>query len=251
MPRIQLLSTVAMLALLAACSTCPLHIAKANKLKPGVRYEVRKAIAAGDTFQPHLLTSYFFVVNSPHAPMLAARNASHTPAPIFSSFTSDRPRGGDQMNVRTTAYTHTESDHLVYGKKNAIGTPLKFGYVRSAAADWSRFPLGTRFRIAGQPQIYEVDDYGSALVGTGTIDLYKPTRGMMNAWGVRHVDIEVLQWGSFERSHQMLKERTRYPHVRQMFNNIQRQINQASLKTKPSPATAVLSPSAGIPLASL
>jgi 3D (Asp-Asp-Asp) domain-containing protein len=155
------------------------------------------------------------------------------------------------MNVRTTAYTHSESDHIIYGRKNAVGTPLKFGYVRSAAADWSRFPLGTRFRIAGQPQIYEVDDYGSALVGTGTIDLYTPTRGMMNAWGVRHVDIEVLQWGSFERSHDMLKERTRYPHVRRMFDNIQRQINQVSLKTGVPPATARLAPAASAPLASL
>jgi 3D (Asp-Asp-Asp) domain-containing protein len=46
------------------------------------------------------------------------------------------------LKVRTTAYTHTESDHIRYQKKNAIGTQLKYGKTRSAAADWSIFPLG-------------------------------------------------------------------------------------------------------------
>ena len=35
--------------------------------------------------------------------------------------------------VRTTAYTHNESDHLKYGRKTALGTRLRFGKVRSAA----------------------------------------------------------------------------------------------------------------------
>ena len=67
-----------------------------------------------------------------------------------------------QLNrvVRTTAYTHTESDHIGYGPRNAIGTSLKYtDQVRSAAADWSVYPLGTRFKIKGQPYIYVVDDY--------------------------------------------------------------------------------------------
>lgn len=129
------------------------------------------------------------------------------------------------MTVRTTAYCHDESDHLVYGVKNALGTPLKFGALRSAAADWSRYPVGTRFRITGQPDVvYEVDDYGSALVGTGTIDLYKPTQGMMNDWGVRHVNIEVLQWGSYERSMDIMRDRLRWPHVRRMVEDIQTKV---------------------------
>ena len=77
--------------------------------------------------------------------------------------------------VRTTAYTHSERDHLAYGPRNAVGTALKYtSSVRSAAADWSVYPLGTTFRIKGQPYLYVVDDYGSALVGTGTIDIYQP-----------------------------------------------------------------------------
>ena len=47
---------------------------------------------------------------------------------------------------------------------------------------------------------YIIDDYGTALIGTNTIDLYKPTRIEMRRWGVRHVDIDILQWGSEERS---------------------------------------------------
>ncbi len=128
-----------------------------------------------------------------------------------------------RIRVRTTAYTHNEADHRIYGRKNAIGTRLQFGKVRSAAADWSRYPLGTEFRIVGQPGItYIIDDYGSALVGTGTIDLYKPTFGSMNRWGVRHVDIEVTKWGSFSKSLHILSPRTRWSHVRRMVASIRK-----------------------------
>lgn len=123
------------------------------------------------------------------------------------------------MPVRTTAYTHTEADHIIYSNKSAIGTSLKYySGIRSAAADWSKFPVGTRFQIVGQPGVtYEIDDYGSALVGKNTIDLYKPNRATMNAWGARNVQIKVLKWGSFARSQQILKDRTSYGHVRQMY----------------------------------
>ena len=66
----------------------------------------------------------------------------------------------------------------------------------SAAADWSRWPLGTKFRIVGTDEVFQIDDYGSALIGTGTIDLYKTNRLAMRKWGVRSVDIDVLEWGS-------------------------------------------------------
>ena len=133
----------------------------------------------------------------------------------------------DFQNVRTTAYTHTESDHLPYGNKNALGGRLhaatgavrraeytpravpvnedvadyrrasytgpalekfslketkttkrvktKKGYktvvvtrkpqIGSAAADWSRWPVGTVFRLISTGQVYRVEDYGWALAG--------------------------------------------------------------------------------------
>ena len=128
--------------------------------------------------------------------------------------TSQQPRkissigpGGVIHDVKTTAYTHTESDHIVYGKASAVGSKLKYGNVRSAAADWSVYPVGTSFKIEGQPYVYEVDDYGSALVGTQTIDLYTPTKSSMNNWGARKVNIQVLRWGSFARSLAIMKPR--------------------------------------------
>jgi 3D (Asp-Asp-Asp) domain-containing protein len=215
-----------------------------NKLNPGETYEVRKAVSASTAFKPHLMTSYFFIVDSTYAPMIATTDPAGDTGPAQA--VSPHARAvGQFSNVRTTAYCHNEADHLQYGHRNAIGTRLKYGSVRSAAADWSRYPVGTRFRITSEPGIvYEVDDYGSALVGTGTIDLYKPTQGQMNTWGVRNVDIEVIQWGSLERSRQYLQGRTGYPHVRQMFYNIERRLNsQAATSTRTTPVTAMSEPS--------
>ena len=126
--------------------------------------------------------------------------------------------------VRTTAYTCSEDDHLVYGSKNATGTPLRYtNRVRSAAADWSFYPVGTTFRIKGLPYLYVVDDYGSALTGTGTVDLYKPNKEVMNLWGRRNVELTIVQWGSFTRSAEILSQRTKFPHCKQMLANIVRQ----------------------------
>lgn len=126
--------------------------------------------------------------------------------------------------VRTTAYTHTESDHVVYGHGNAAGSTLQYtDKVRSAAADWSVYPMGTKFRIKGQPYIYVVDDYGSALVGTGTIDIYQPSRELMRAWGRRIVEIEVIEWGSSARSLETLTARKGYKHCKQMYAALQEQ----------------------------
>ncbi|MEM7387936.1 MAG: 3D domain-containing protein [Verrucomicrobiota bacterium] len=132
--------------------------------------------------------------------------------------------GPVSLEVRTTAYTHTESDHLRYKNKTASGTILKYGKVRSAAADWSVFPLGTKFRIKGEPAVYQVDDYGSALVGTKTIDLYMPNRSMMNRWGVRHVEIELIEEGCLAKSLKILKPRSRYgAFIRRMVRSIEAQ----------------------------
>lgn len=231
--RCSLAFSVTLLSLcLVSCALSPLEVvgtagsppSQGSPLQPGVRYEVRKALAAGVPFRPQDMKRYYFVMEQPRPPLMAASLQS-----------------GKHMKVRTTAYSHDEADHLVYGSKTALGTPLKFGTVRSAAADWSRYPVGTRFRIAGQPDIvYEVDDYGSALVGTGTIDLYKPNQEMMDEWGVRHVDIEVLQWGSYARSMQIMRDRVRWPHVRRMVEDIQAKVYQVTTQSLKPPATASL-----------
>jgi 3D (Asp-Asp-Asp) domain-containing protein len=119
--------------------------------------------------------------------------------------------------VRTTAYSHNEGS----GSRNAVGKQLAGGKVRSAASDWSRFPLGTRFRIVGTLDEYIIDYYGGALVGTNTIDLYKPSKLEMRRWGVRHVDIEVLQWGSEEESLKVLRPRRSTKLARRMIASLE------------------------------
>ncbi len=126
--------------------------------------------------------------------------------------------------VRTTAYTCSECDHIQYGSKNAAGTALRYSdRVRSAAADWSFYPVDTVFRVKGMNQLYVIDDYGSALTGTGTIDMYQPSKELMNKWGRRNVEISVVRWGSFKRSAEILSQRTKFNHCRQMLTNITRQ----------------------------
>ncbi len=183
------------------------------------------------------------------------------------------------QTVRTTAYTHTETDHIQYGQSDALGGTLRAaapptpypalaaapavvpraqaveGYgsgglrpaitggavpmnrslppapayaapsyaaqaeppvYGSAAADWSRWPAGTVFRILSTGQVYRVDDYGWALSGRNTIDLYMPTHASMNAWAVRRVPIQILQWGDRSESLRILRGREKYRHIHRM-----------------------------------
>jgi 3D (Asp-Asp-Asp) domain-containing protein len=192
----------------------------------------------------------------------------------------------DFQNVRTTAYTHTESDHRQFTNHNALGGKLhaasgairraeytpravpvniddqsdyrrasytpaavqpfsleasrttkivktKHGKKRvvvvtkpqigSAAADWSRWPAGTVFRLLSTGQVYKIDDYGWALAGRNTIDLYMPTRRSMNAWGAREEGIQILRWGDPGESLRLLQGHQGYRHIRRMVLELQGQ----------------------------
>jgi 3D (Asp-Asp-Asp) domain-containing protein len=191
------------------------------------------------------------------------------------------------QNVRTTAYTHTESDHRQYSNRNALGGELRAAgppihraeVVRrvtlayqvpraipvddtvetevqrvsyspqlqpfsrsgrrttraararkersassararlipgSAAADWSRWPAGTVFRLLSTGQMYRVEDYGWALSGRNTIDLYMANRRDMNSWGAREEAIQVLQWGDPQESLEFLRSHQKYKHIKRM-----------------------------------
>ncbi len=179
----------------------------------------------------------------------------------------------DFQSVRTTAYTHTESDHLQYSNRNALGgvlgaasasiqradtgkslesylAPRKKTYAKtvktrrgrkkvmvaeyvrpavgSAAADWARWPAGTYFRVLSTGQIYKVDDYGWALSGRNTIDLYMATNRDMNQWGVRQEPIEVLKWGDRSSSLALLTPRQHHKHIQRMVLELQGQDEQAA-----------------------
>jgi 3D (Asp-Asp-Asp) domain-containing protein len=140
------------------------------------------------------------------------------------------------QHVRTTAYTHSESDHARYSNHNALGSTLQSGAMQSAAADWSRWPAGTVFRIQETGELYKVDDYGWALAGTNTIDLYKPSRAAMNAWGVKRVTIENLEWGDPRQSLAVLRPRARHRHVRRMIDDLESRMAEL---TKPMPTIAI------------
>lgn len=199
----------------------------------------------------------------------------------------------DFQNVRTTAYTHTESDHVAYGARNALGGILQSATIPtgpyretapralpvtdareaddgvtiglmtrekqtalakkqqrakkakavkakrvrkpeppprigSAAADWSRWPVGTTFRVLSTGQMYRVDDYGWALAGRNTIDLYMANRRDMNTWGVRQEPIQVLRWGDPQQSLALLQQRQKYKHCRRMALQLQGLHDQAA-----------------------
>src|SRR5215212_7348615 len=138
--------------------------------------------------------------------------------PQTARLSSSWPNPRRLQHVRTTAYSRGEDG----GRRNAVGARLAQGKCSSAASDWSRFPLGTRFRIVGTKDEYIIDDYGTALVGTNTIDLYKPSRLEMRRWGVRRVDIDVLEWGSAEKSLKVLTPRAKHHSVKRMIVALQK-----------------------------
>ena len=205
----------------------------------------------------------------------------------------------DFQTVRTTAYTHTESDHLQFSNRNALGgllqaagppihraentrSPMELDYrvtartpgpqpfllndeetkakplvrkatavttttttttkrtvkivrgkrvvvrakpqppkIGSAAADWSRWPAGTTFRLLSTGQLYRVDDYGWALAGRNTIDLYMANQAEMNAWGARDEPIQILRWGDAQESLRLLTPHQDYKHIRRMVLELQ------------------------------
>jgi len=203
----------------------------------------------------------------------------------------------DFQHVRTTAYTHTESDHREYGNRNALGGELQAAgppihraevtrravpvdgvpravsvdepdsyspklqrfsmeetrtvtrktkrgakptrnvkravvvakpQIGSAAADWSRWPAGTSFRLLSTGQIYRVDDYGWALAGRNTIDLYMPNQREMNSWGARQETIQVMQWGDPQQSLQFLHRHQDYRHIKRMVLELQGRDKEAA-----------------------
>ena len=180
--------------------------------------------------------------------LLAAGCASQRSLPPY-----EKPVARTQFQrVRTTAYTDTESDHVQYTNHNALGTCLQSGAIHSAAADWSRWPAGTVFRVVETGEVYQVDDYGWALAGTNTIDLYKSSRAAMNAWGVRRVTIENLQWGDPGRSLAVLRPRTGYRHIERMVQELKERSAELSrpVPTSSAPVAAVQPPAdAAIPAA--
>jgi 3D (Asp-Asp-Asp) domain-containing protein len=122
-----------------------------------------------------------------------------------------RSRSGSAVRTRTTK-TRGAKHVVAVAKRQRIG---------SAAADWSRWPMGTTFRLLSTGQMYRVEDYGWALAGRNTIDLYMPNERAMNSWGEREEPIQILHWGNPDDSLKLLLPRMQYKHVRRMVLELQ------------------------------
>ncbi len=122
--------------------------------------------------------------------------------------------------VTTTTTTRVTKTAPTRGAKRAVavGKPPKIG---SAAADWSRWPMGTTFRLLSTGQTYRVEDYGWALSGRNTIDLYMSSQRDMNTWGARQEPIQILHWGDAQQSLQFLQSHTDYKHIKRMVLELQ------------------------------
>ena len=226
--------------------------------------------------------------------LLTACGTTHHPLPAYEAPLAKT----DFQHVRTTAYTHTESDHREYSNHNALGGELhaagppvhraeavpratlayeapraipvdKTGsyspqlqpfsmeetrtvtrttkrttkttrsakravavsrppQIGSAAADWSRWPAGTVFRLLSTGQNYRVEDYGWALSGRNTIDLYMANQREMNSWGARQETIEVLKWGDPQESLQFLRRHQDYKHIKRMVLELEGRDEEAA-----------------------
>jgi 3D (Asp-Asp-Asp) domain-containing protein len=148
----------------------------------------------------------------------------------------------EQSDYRRASYTHaalepfsmeprrtTKVVKTKHGKKRVVVVTKP--QIGSAAADWSRWPAGTVFRLLSTGQVYKIDDYGWALAGRNTIDLYMPTRSAMNAWGAREEGIQILRWGDADESLRLLQAHQGYRHIRRMVLELEGQdAAAASLK---------------------
>jgi 3D (Asp-Asp-Asp) domain-containing protein len=127
----------------------------------------------------------------------------------------------------TSATTRVMKTTTVRGAKRAVAVskPQRIG---SAAADWSRWPMGTTFRLLSTGQMYRVEDYGWALSGRNTIDLYMSNRRDMNTWGARQEPIQILHWGDPQQSLQVLQSHTDHKHIKRMVLELQGRTEEAA-----------------------
>lgn len=145
--------------------------------------------------------------------------------PACESTNVSRPK---TLAFTATAYSSGAECNGPWAHRNALGGMLRSGPVTSAASDWSRLPVGTKFRVKETGKIYQVDDYGSAMVGKNKVDLYKTSYKDVYHWGVKHVTLEILEWGCAVKSLAILRPRSRYPHVQLMVRQLESDKRNAS-----------------------
>lgn len=110
------------------------------------------------------------------------------------SFEDPLPRTQYQK-VNVTTY-HGAASQPGEPPATARGTRYQRGSISSAAADWSRWPAGTLFRVIATGELFEVDDFTDDVIGKNEILLYKPPLARPAGEATHFVTIEILRWGS-------------------------------------------------------
>ena len=128
----------------------------------------------------------------------------------------------------TTATTRVTKTTTTKGGKRAVAVSKSPPKIGSAAADWARWPMGTTFRLLSTGQMYRVEDYGWALSGRNTIDLYMANSRDMNTWGARQEPIQILHWGDAQQSLQVLQTHTEHKHIKRMVLELQGRNEEAA-----------------------
>ena len=128
----------------------------------------------------------------------------------------------------TTTTATTRATKTTRGAKRAVAASKPSSKIGSAAADWGRWPMGTTFRLLSTGQTYRVEDYGWALSGRNTIDLYMSNRRDMNTWGARTEPIQILHWGDPRQSLQVLQTHTEHKHIKRMVLELQGRTEEAA-----------------------
>jgi 3D (Asp-Asp-Asp) domain-containing protein len=142
-------------------------------------------------------------------------------------FSMDKPKKVTRVTTTVTTTRATKAVPVRSAKRAvAVGkVPPRIG---SAAADWSRWPMGTTFRLLSTGQMYRVEDYGWALSGRNTIDLYMANQRDMNAWGARQEPIQILHWGDPQESLQFLRAHQDYRHIKRMVLELEGRDQEAA-----------------------
>ena len=129
-------------------------------------------------------------------------------------------------NANSQAHDETRDENNA--QRKARRRSLQTAAIGSAAADWSRWPVGTTFRLLSTGQTYRVEDYGWALSGRNTIDLYMANQRDMNSWGARQETIQILQWGDPQESLQFLRSHQDYRHIKRMVLELEGRHQEAA-----------------------
>jgi 3D (Asp-Asp-Asp) domain-containing protein len=200
-----------------------------------LQYSNRNALggelhAAGPAIhRAEVVTSATLAYEAPRAVPVDENGSYSPPLQRFSMEERQPVTPGPKRAPRTTrAAKHPPKPSRNAKRIRAVSRPPQIG---SAAADWSRWPAGTVFRLLSTGQNYRVEDYGWALSGRNTIDLYMANQREMNNWGAREEAIEILKWGDPQESLEFLRRHQDYRHIKRMVLELEgREEEAASLR---------------------